>query len=129
MKRLVMVAVLASMLVFAPPADAACHSRQCEIRVARKACDKGSVKACILRAALHRRQSYPVMLRVAWCESRLNPRAVSPGGHVGLFQFERGTWAGLPGRYAHRDPFSAKWNALAAAYAWSVGRKNEWSCQ
>lgn len=128
MKRLICAAAIAGSLATSTPADAACNTRACEIRVARKACDKGSVKACILRAALHRRQSYPVMLRVAWCESRLNPRAVSSGGHRGLFQFAYpSTWNTTP--YRTHSPFSAKWASLAAAWAFSVGRKNEWSCQ
>ena len=107
--------------------EAGCNSRACEIRVARKQCDRGSVKACIRRAALHRRQDYGAMLRVAWCESRFNPRAVSPWGHVGLYQFAWGTWRTTP--YARHSPFSAKWAALAAAWMWQQGRKREWACQ
>lgn len=118
---------VATALSVTQPANAACNSRSCAIRVARKQCERGKVKACIFRAALHRRQSYPVMLRVGWCESRLNPSAVSPGGHVGLYQYLWSTWRTTP--YREHSPFSAKWASLATAWMWSVGRKNEWSCQ
>lgn len=38
-------------------------------------------------------------LRVTRCESRWNPRAVSPGGRYrGLFQFDRQTWRAYGGK-------------------------------
>lgn len=37
--------------------------------------------------------------RIAWCESRNTPTAVSPGGRYrGLFQFAWSTWAAVGGR-------------------------------
>ncbi|HEU5424567.1 MAG TPA: SH3 domain-containing protein [Nitrolancea sp.] len=71
-------------------------------------------------------QSRADMLRVARCESNLNPRAVG-GGSFGLFQFTRGTWATTP--YAGDDIFDPQANANAAGWMWSVGRRGEWVCQ
>lgn len=67
------------------------------------------------------------MLRVARCESDLDPLAVGFGVHHGLYQFLASTWATTP--YAGRWIHSAKWNALAAAWMWSVGRRGEWQCR
>lgn len=68
------------------------------------------------------------MLRVAQCESVLDPNAVNPiSGVSGLFQFMPSTWATTP--YANQDIFDPVANANAAAWMWSVGRRNEWYCQ
>jgi uncharacterized protein YraI len=67
------------------------------------------------------------MLRVAECESNLDPYAVNASGSYGLFQFVASTWESTP--YANKDVFDPKANANAAAWMWSVGRRNEWVCQ
>lgn len=67
------------------------------------------------------------MLRVAECESSLDPYAVNASGSYGLFQFVASTWESTP--YANKDVFDPKANANAAAWMWSVGRRNEWVCQ
>ena len=67
------------------------------------------------------------MLRVATCESGLNPAAYNPAGWYGLFQFVPSTFATTP--YAGYDIFDAVANANAAAWMWSVGRRGEWTCQ
>jgi len=68
------------------------------------------------------------MLRVAKCESNLDPNAVNvAGSSYGLFQFIRSTWATTP--YANEDIFDATASANAAGWMWSVGRRNEWVCQ
>lgn len=68
------------------------------------------------------------MVRVARCESVLDPRAVNPQGPwFGLFQFHRATWASTP--FAERDIFDPVANANAAAWMWKEGRRNEWTCQ
>ena len=70
----------------------------------------------------------PDMLRVAKCESNLNPfNVTAPHFATGLFQFLPSTWATTP--YAERDIFDPEVNAYAAAWMWSVGRRNEWACQ
>jgi uncharacterized protein YraI len=73
-------------------------------------------------------QSRTDMLRVARCESVLDPKAVnSSSGASGLFQFMPGTWLTTP--YANQDIFDPVANANAAGWMWSVGRRNEWVCQ
>ncbi len=67
------------------------------------------------------------MLRVARCESVLDPNAVNPAGSYGLFQFVPSTWASTP--FAGEDIFDAYASANAAGWMWSVGRRNEWVCQ
>ena len=72
-------------------------------------------------------QSRSAMLRVAECESNLDPYAVNPSGSYGLFQFIRSTWRSTP--YGNKDIFDPEANANAAAWMWSEGRKSEWVCQ
>ncbi|CAA9585445.1 MAG: hypothetical protein AVDCRST_MAG19-4585 [uncultured Thermomicrobiales bacterium] len=67
------------------------------------------------------------MLRVAECESSLDPYAVNASGSYGLFQFVASTWETTP--YADEDIFDPEANANAAGWMWSVGRRNEWVCQ
>ena len=104
-----------------------CHSSRCVERVARKQCSQTRVVPCIRRAALHYRQSFSDLLRVGRCESGLDPYAVGFGVHHGLFQFLPSTWQTT--RYRWRWVYSAKWNALAAAWMWRQGRRGEWQCQ
>jgi hypothetical protein len=73
-------------------------------------------------------QSREDMLRVATCESGLDPNNVTPPYDAsGLFQFLPGTWASTP--FAAQSVFDPVANANAAAWMWSVGRRNEWVCQ
>jgi uncharacterized protein YraI len=72
-------------------------------------------------------QSREDMLRVAQCESNLNPYAVHPSGSYGLFQFIRTTWKSTP--YGKKDVFDPEANANAAGWMWSQGRRSEWVCQ
>ena len=75
------------------------------------------------------RFDHPVadMLRVASCESRLEPNAVNPTGSYGLFQFVPTTWISTPyAAYSIFDPWAS---ANAAAWMWQNGRRAEWVCQ
>ncbi len=72
-------------------------------------------------------QSPDDMIRVARCESGLNPYAVGSGIYYGLFQFVPSTFAGTP--YGDGDIFDPAANANAAAWMWAQGRKGEWACQ
>lgn len=86
------------------------------------------VIAVIQEAAAAYGQNPDDMLRVAQCESNLNPRAVDPSGaYHGLFQFVPSTFAGTP--YGGQDIYDPWANAHAAAWMWSEGRKAEWVCQ
>src|SRR5215213_4972965 len=82
----------------------------------------------IYEAADNYGQSPEDMLRVARCESGLNPSAVGGGGaYHGLFQFVPSTFAGTPyGEYDIYDPWA---NANAAGWMWSEGKKSNWVCQ
>lgn len=82
----------------------------------------------IEEAAANYGQSSGAMVRVARCESGLDPRAVGGGGaYHGLFQFVPSTFAGTPyGEYDIYDPWA---NANAAAWMWSEGKKSSWVCQ
>ncbi len=82
----------------------------------------------IYEAADNYGQSRDAMLRVARCESGLNPNAVGGGGaYHGLFQFVPSTFATTPyGQYDIYDPWA---NANAASWMWSEGGKSAWACQ
>lgn len=68
------------------------------------------------------------MLRVARCESVLDPSAVNPSSNAsGLFQFLPSTWATTP--YADQNIFDPVANAEAAGWMWENGRRGEWVCQ
>ncbi len=82
----------------------------------------------IYEAADNYGQSREAMLRVARCESGLDPSAVGGGGaYHGLFQFVPSTFAGTP--YAEYDIYDPWANANAAAWMWSEGQKSSWVCQ
>lgn len=74
-------------------------------------------------------------VRVAVCESTLNPASVNTnywagGGHPsGLFQFLPETWTRLSGRAAmDGNVFNANDNANLAAWAFANGYSGEWEC-
>ncbi len=70
------------------------------------------------------------MLRVARCESNLNPRAVnSSSGASGLFQFMPSTFAGTPNGKRGENIFNAYSSADAAGWMWANGMRNHWACQ
>jgi hypothetical protein len=89
--------------------------------------DTGPVPDCIHGAALTYDADEGWMLRVSMCESRWDRFAYNPSGSTGLFQFMRSTWASTP--YGGHSIYSVRWQSLAAAWMWSVGRQNEWVCQ
>lgn len=86
------------------------------------------VKRLIRRAADRYEQPRKDMLRVAYCESLFDNCAVNKSGpYYGLFQFLPSTWRST--KYADKDWFDPRYNALAAAWMWDQGRRNEWECQ
>lgn len=60
-----------------------------------RAAPAGEVSDAISRAAERRRLSARLIEAVAWQESRLNPKAVSPKGAMGVMQLRPGTAAAL----------------------------------
>lgn len=68
-------------------------------------------------------------LRVAKCESGYNPAAHNPSGASGLFQFLPSTFASTPIGKAGGSIWDPVASAQAAAWMYSQGRQNEWSCK
>ena len=70
----------------------------------------------------------PYLARVAWCESRYNPRAVGRLGEIGLFQLKPGGM--LPVFYARgfTNPWSGEQQAEFARWAFAHGYAGRWSC-
>lgn len=66
-------------------------------------------------------------LRVARCESTMNPRAVSRGGHIGLFQLSPGHSVRIG--VSPSDLFDADVNMRAAWALWSEQSWRPWSCR
>lgn len=93
----------------------------------RRAYTEEQIVTIIYDAADRYNQPRADMLRVAQCESGLDPYAVNPSGSYGLFQFVPSTWETTP--YADQNIFNPRANANAAAWMWSVGRRSEWVCQ
>ena len=82
----------------------------------------------IAKAAKKYGQSENAMVRVARCESVLDPCAVNRSGpYYGLFQYLKSTWKTTP--YGDRDIFDPEAQSLATGWMWKQGRKNEWACQ
>ncbi len=82
----------------------------------------------IAKAAKKYGQSKSAMERVARCESGLDPCAYSKAGpYYGLYQFLKSTWKTTP--YKSRSIYDPKAQALATAWMWKKGRKNEWACK
>ena len=89
---------------------------------------RDEIIAIIYAAADAYGQSRVDMLRVATCESNLDPYNLTPPYSAsGLFQFLPGTWATTP--FKDQSIWDPVANANAAAWMWSVGRRNEWVCQ
>lgn len=94
----------------------------------RRRYSERQIERIITDAARRHGQPVRAMLRVARCESNLDPYAVNRAGpYYGLFQFLKSTWNTTP--YKDRDIYDPRANALAAAWMWKRGRRNEWACQ
>jgi len=81
--------------------------------------------ADIIRAAAARYGvSGDTLLRVAMCESGLNPYASNPSGAEGLFQFKSATFYGHGGHNIW-DPAD---QADVAARMFAQGQARQWTC-
>ena len=117
-RRVVLAALLASVVPARVTAEQRCRARDNEDEILRY----------IAEAATEYGQSEQAMVRVARCESTLNPCALnSDGPYYGLYQFLKSTWQSTP--YGDRDIFDPQAQALAAGWMWQQGRKNEWVCK
>lgn len=101
-----------------------CQTLRCELRVTKRQCSQTRVVPCIRYAALRYRQPFRLLMRICRCESGLDPRARNPSGSSGLAQFLPSTWAITP--YRDRWIFSARWNALAAAWLLRAQGTSPW---
>lgn len=82
----------------------------------------------ISNAAKKYGQSESAMVRVARCESNLDPCAVNRSGpYYGLFQFLKSTWSDTP--YGDQNIYDPEAQAMATGWMWKEGRKNEWACK
>ena len=95
-----------------------CHDRHSEEEILRY----------IKRAARKYKQSEQAMIRVARCESGLDPCALNRRDpYYGLFQFLKSTWKDTP--YGDRNIYDPKAQALATGWMWKHKRKDEWTCK
>lgn len=95
-----------------------------------------SVRQIIVKQAIVYATPVEPLLRVAQCESHMNPKALNPKDvdglpAYGLFQFKKATFnyfakkAGI----IKPDIWNPEHQAQAAAYAFSVGQKKQWGCK
>lgn len=95
-----------------------------------------SVRQIIVKQAVVYNVQPEKLLRVAKCESGLNPRALNKMDTdglpaFGLFQYKKGTWerysnlAGIP----NADIWNAEHQAQTTAYAFSTGKSSAWGCK
>ena len=116
-RRTVLAALLAAVAPAGVTAEQRCRARDSE----------DEILGYIADAAREYGQSKEAMVRVARCESALNPCAVNGDGpYYGLYQFLKSTWRSTP--FSDRDIFDPEAQALAAGWMWKQGRKNEWVC-
>lgn len=94
----------------------------------RERASEEAILRYIRRAARKYGQSRRAMIRVARCESNLDPCAYSRSGpYYGLFQYLKSTWKSTP--YHNRDIYDPKAQAMATGWMWKHGRKDEWACK
>lgn len=70
------------------------------------------------------------MMRLAQCESSLNPAALGPGGTAGLFQIAPRTWQWGVATLELGDvsPYDARANAEVAAWLMATLGPGQWGC-
>jgi hypothetical protein len=94
----------------------------------------GPIRRAIYDSALTFGIPYHILLRIAFCESSLNPYAVN-GSHYGLFQFLPATFVtGL--RAMWRETGIVAWSywspldaSYVAGYLFASGHARRWSCE
>ncbi len=117
-RRAALVALLAVALPSRVTAEQRCGARDSE----------DEILGYIAEAATEYGQSKQAMVRVARCESMLNPCALNGDGpYYGLFQYLKSTWRSTP--YGDQDIYDPQAQALATGWMWQQGRKNEWACK
>jgi soluble lytic murein transglycosylase-like protein len=85
----------------------------------------GTIEAIIQQAATTYGVSYPWMLKIAKCESGLNPRAYNPAGpYYGLYQFLMSTFRANGGT----DIWDPVQQANITAKMLAHGQAHQWGC-
>lgn len=94
------------------------------------AAERAAVAAIIEAAAREFGQDAALLLKVANCESRLNPRAVGKAGEIGVFQFLPRTWAKNGARlgYSPADIWDARAQARVTAEMFGRAQQWQWTC-
>ncbi len=102
--------------------------RQENRRLRRVLRHKPSVREAIRLAATAYGQDEATLRRVAWCESRFNPRAKNSSSTAsGLFQhLYPSTWRSTP--FRSESVWSPYASAMSAAWMFKQGRAAEWVC-
>ncbi len=102
--------------------------RQPAASAARRRYSERKIKRIIREAARHYNQNPNAMIRVADCESNLDPYAYNRSGpYYGLFQFLRSTFEDTP--YGDENIYDPRANARAAAWMWKKKMRDHWVCQ
>lgn len=100
------------------------------VPVAAAPVQSGGVFGAISTASARWGVSYGWLVRVATCESGLNPSAYNPSGASGLFQFMPGTYWLYASRIGEtRSYWDAYGAANVAAYMFSIGQSYQWTCR
>lgn len=106
------------------PAIPAARAHQARPVAPAHAWSPTEIRAIITAAAQRYGVSAPWMIGIASCESGLNPAAVEPHGHFGLFQFLPSTFYGNGGH----DLWDPADQAAVAARMLAGGQAHQWAC-
>lgn len=105
--------------------------------IREKVFEPQTLEAAIIHWANHYGVSSDWLLRIANCESTMNPSAVNTGyyaggGHpTGLFQYLPETWTRISGRagLTGLDIWNGHHQAQVTAWAFANGYDGEWECR
>ncbi len=112
------------------PVPAPVYPTYTPVPVAAAPVQSGGVNGAIATASARWGVSYGWLVRVATCESGLNPSAYNPSGASGLFQFMPGTYWLYASRIGEtRSYWDAYGAANVAAYMFSIGQSYQWTCR
>lgn len=91
---------------------------------------KAEIEQVIRAAALEFGVDQEALLRVAVCESQLDPLAIGPADELGILQFRPKTFRANARAlgYTLTDILEVRAQARVAAEMWSRGQQWQWSC-
>ena len=92
--------------------------------------DHATIVAAIEAAAREFGQDPDLLVRVAKCESRLNPVAVGKAGEIGIFQFKSATFAKNAAKlgYSLADIWDVRAQARVSAEMFGRAQQWQWTC-